>query len=130
MRPKLISLDSPDLPKDPMRPGLIGLEDYDPPDPHSFHLRIDAEIGSDEGEGADLFSFVVSAPDSLTHRSIGRGPESHAWDRRVLFLREWSYERLLRIVNDVLSRAEGSNWAAVAAQLSPYMEWEFEDYQS
>ncbi len=131
MRAKLTNLDSDDMREDPMRPGvLIGLEDYEPPDPRSFRLNVVAEVGSDEGEGADIFTFVVRTPDSQTHRSMGRGPESHAWGHRVLFVREWSYERLLKIVNDILSRAEGPDWDAVAARLSPYMKWEFEDLRS
>jgi hypothetical protein len=125
VRPVLKSLDSDDVAEDPARPGfLLGLEDYEPPDPSSFRLNIVAEIGSDEGEGADLFYFVVSTPESRA--SMGRGPESHVWRSRVLFVTEWSYERLLGIVNEVLAGAEGSDWEAVAARLSSYMHWEFE----
>lgn len=124
MRARLKSLDSPDLPLDPATGRLIGLEDYEPPDPRSFRLRIDAEIGPDEGEGADIFYFMVCAPDPAV--SVGRGPEGALWQGRVLFLREWSYERLLKHVSEVVSQVEGADWPAVAGQLSANMEWEFE----
>jgi Immunity protein 8 len=152
MRPKLKHVDSHDLPSDPLRPGFkIGLEDYKPPDPDSFCLTITADIGGEEEEGADMFSFLVCTPDWVDHPSVAPGVdrvarrraerlsrsqtepwvgETHVWGRRVLFLRTWSYAELFGIVSDVLSQAEGSDWAAVAAQLSPYMAWEFEDHRS
>jgi hypothetical protein len=128
VKPRLKGLDSPDMPEDPSRPGfLMGLEEYQPPDPRSFQLRVDAEIGADDGEGADIFSFMVTTPDSAVSRSMGQGPESYAWRNRILYVREWSFEHLVRIVSDLLARSDGSDWQAVAARLGPFMRWEFED---
>jgi hypothetical protein len=84
-------------------------------------------IGADEGDGEDMFYFTVSSPDPAA--AVGLSPESAAWHGRVLFLREWSYERLQKHVNDVISRVEGTDWTAVGEQLSTHMEWEFDAYR-
>jgi len=130
-----------ELGKGSIRPGLFGLDGYEPADPRSFGLTVTAEIGPEKQEAADIFTFMVCTPDWLGRPGIPTGAnrvaaepwdetQTYVWGRRVLFLRKWNYGELLRIVNDLLSRSKASDWPAAAAQLSPYLAWEFEDYQS
>jgi hypothetical protein len=128
MRAKLKGLDSTDLPENPARLGfLIGLRDYEPADPSSFRLSITADIGPADAAGADNFSFVACTPRWLAAQGW-EDEETHLWGRHFLFLREWSYEKLVSVVNDLIAEAEGPDWQAVAARLGRYMQWEYEDY--
>jgi hypothetical protein len=134
MRPALRVLDSHELLQGSGRPApIVELSEYEPPDPGSFCLTITAEIGPENDEGADLFQWVLCTPDRIPDwlgglPSLPQNEPAYLWANRVLLVREWSYERIRRIVGDVLARAEADDWPGVAARLSPYMTWEYEDY--
>jgi hypothetical protein len=134
MRPALRVLDSHELLQDSGRPGpLVGLSDYEPSDARSFCLTITAEIGPENEDGAELFQWLLCTPDRIPDwvgdlPGLPQNERAYLWAKRVLLVREWSYVRVLQIVADVLARAEADDWPSVAARLSPYMTWEYEDY--
>ena len=51
-------------------------------------------------------------------------------DQTSLFNVRYDIRVRARVVNDLLSRSEASDWAAVAMRLSSHMHWEFEDGRS
>ena len=117
MRAELRALDSPQLPKDPERPGhQLGLEKYEPPDPTSFRVSITAEIGPAERKRADVLDFIVCSPDALSGLRLPNayvppapsGGESYAWGKGVLVMPEWTYEGLVTGVEDIISPATGN----------------------
>jgi hypothetical protein len=117
MRAELRRLWSPDA--DP-------LSEYDPKDPESFGVFVQALVGPRGGEGEESFDFVV-----CTARWFGALPydKGFMWPRHHLFVKRWDYGTVERAISDVVRRAEGTDWSAVAAQIARYGGWEFEDYR-
>ncbi len=117
MRAKLRRLHSPDA--DP-------LSDYAPEDPETFGLLVQALIGPSDGEGEESFDFVVCTPRWFHAQTLEK---DFAWPRNHLFVKRWDYAVVERAIRDVVTRAEGTEWTSVAAQIARYGRWEFEDYR-
>ena len=118
MRAELKRLDSADAPE--------GLASFRPADPRNFVLPVGAVIGPAEMPSEELFYFTVCTAAWLRANPPEKG---FTFLRHYVLLSRWDYSVLERAIGDLCRRTEGQDWAEVAAKLSRYGAWEFEDYR-
>ena len=117
MKAALRQLHSPDLPD---------LENGSPPDPEHFCILVQAIVGPDDEEDVrESFDFLLCTPSWLAD-DLGATP--YVWGRHHLLMARYDPATLTEAVTSIVSEAEGPDWDAVAAVLSRYGKWEFEDY--
>jgi len=109
--PQIKSLISPDT----NRPNL-------PDDPQNCSVFCEAEIGSTNSEGADIFSFTVATPSALTSET------RFLWGRGLLIVPSFSWETVDLALARLLAQATRPTWPEVVHELSKNMHWEFENY--
>lgn len=97
------------------------------PDDAAFCIQVTAEVGPLGGEGAELFQFEVCSPEWL---EIRLQSDSIVSGRHRFFMAGFNYDILEAYVLKRVRQAEGPDWPSVAAKLSRWGYWEFEDYGS
>lgn len=117
VRAKLFDLHSPDL---------LDMDVNYPEDPENFGILVEAAIGEEGANGADLFGFVVCTPRWLENNIPIEG---YLFGRHRVILREYSYPIIWKIIDSLCQRTWGDNWEEVAHKLNRFGGWEFEDYQ-
>jgi hypothetical protein len=107
---------------------LKGLDSYDlpdgrslPPDPANCSININASIGEEDREGADLSSFTFVTPAWLASNS-------DRWTtlRHTLVVHEFSWELAEEALSELIDSIEASNWEGLAEKFGRYGAWEFE----
>jgi hypothetical protein len=89
-------------------------------------LGVTASVGPAGEEGAEQFQFTVCSPSWLAEQPLPRG---YAFARDTLLLARWDPELVERAIADLCRLTVGDTWSEVAAKLSRYAYWEFEDYR-
>ncbi len=102
------------------------LRAYRPPDQRCFGIFIQALVGPAEGGGEEAFGITVCTTEWVSREINKRAPR---WGHGLLIVDTYSYSVVERAVNDLCSRAVGSDWSQLAAYLARYTEWEFQDYK-
>lgn len=111
--PKIKSFGSPDL------------DEYClPPDPDCCQVFIEAEIGPQEDEGAEMFSFCVVTPQYLQKEGVTR------WGKGLLVVNSFTWQEAENRLTKLLSHCPGQTWGEVARKLNLVLNWEFENYQA
>ena len=115
MRGALKSMTSPD----------VDLVSYraEPPDP--FRFLVEAEIGGNSSEGADLFQFQVCSPAWLATHSQDGPVILHGF----ILMHRYTYEELQQTIQKLAWRFEADTWEEIAFKISKYALREFEDYK-
>lgn len=111
MKPIIISYDCTD--HDP-------IEGWVPDDAFNVDLWINFTIGPDI-EGGDNFMVRIVSPKNLHNKDTAK----HA-----IILNEYSWPKVVTEVASILEQCQGTSWAEVAEQLSHFMHWEYDNYQS
>lgn len=91
----------------------------------SFRVTVRAMIGPKGEPGEESFDFDVCSPAWLADE-LGRRPLIAG--RCRLFMAQFSYEAVEGYVLQQIAGATGDDWGEVAAKLSRWAYWEFEDY--
>lgn len=91
----------------------------------AFCVTLRALIGPSGLPGEDSFDFEVCSPKWLAGEV---GSDVVVSGRFHLFMARFDYETVERYVAKRVAQATGRNWAEVAAKLSRWSRWEFEDY--
>lgn len=110
--PKLKTLMSADL----ERPDL-------PDDPGNCEVFVEATIGPDDSDAAEIFAFTVATPAALTSETRFR------WGRGLLIVPSFSWDVVDLAVARLLAQCCHDSWAEVAHQLNQNLYWEFEKYR-
>ena len=101
----------------------IELEDGQlPEDPEDCSIFVEANIGLEDEEGSDIFSFHVVTPKAL-HDEIPR------WGRGLLIVDRFSWEIVETSINKLLRHCNGENWEEIASEINKRMHWEFDNYK-
>ncbi len=98
---------------------------YWPDDTEDFGLAAEAMIGSAESDGADIFSFEICTPKWFKRNRL----DDATFARSTLFVAEYDEDQIKNHVIKLVQSIEGDSWADIAAKLSRFMTWEYEDYQ-
>jgi hypothetical protein len=122
MHAVLKSLSSPDV-------GADSLETHTPHLPDRFGIYVEAEIGPDGAEGADLFGVTVCSPLWLAEAATRENPKGFEFVRHRLVVDRWDADLIRRAIGDLCVHATGDGWNEIATKLSRYLAWEFEDYK-
>ena len=97
-----------------------------PDDPKDVYYYMEMTIGSRTGSG-DLFGLTVSTPEALLKRMRASGQKSLS-GRHHLIVLDYSWDKVLQFVNDVIDKCQGKDWEDIALRLARHFHWEFEDY--
>lgn len=116
MKAELKSLHSIDLPG--------GVPDS-PPNPKSFWIVVQAEIGPIAEEVADVFTFYVTTPAKLAE-ILKVSP--HQVGLHLLIVREFDWTVVEGALQRIVSQAEGETWEELATSIGRHGLWEFENY--
>lgn len=114
---ELKSLDSADIPG--------RWEDWHPDDAERFALHVTAGIGPAGADGCEWFSFWICTPGWVA--ASEELPKGFAFGRYLL-VSAWEPDVIDRAIRDLCRRTRGETWSEVAAKLSRFARWEFEDY--
>lgn len=109
----------------------IDLIDYEnwaywPDSTEDFGVAAEAMIGSAESGGADIFSFEICTPIWFKRNRL----DDLAFARSTLFVAEYDEDQIKNHVIKLVLSIEGDSWVDIAAKLSRFMTWEYEDYQA
>jgi hypothetical protein len=115
MRPQLKAQDCAD--HDP-------IETWESADPTRVDYWLCLHIGPAGQPGADLF--YVNVLSETAARQINAEDLAQ---RKKIIVKDYSWNGVMRAVNDILLQIEGSSWPEVAQKLSEKFDWEFENYQ-
>ena|SRR5690349_9237770 len=97
-----------------------------PNDPTDVYYYMELTIGTG-GKAADLFGLTVSTPEALSKRMRTLGQQIVS-GRHHLILLDYSWDKVLQFVDDVIDKSQGKNWEEIALRLARHFQWEFEDY--
>ncbi len=99
--------------------------DYGKPhwEPENCAVLIEAEIGEEGKEGADIFNFSVVTPQFLSEH-----PETR-WGRGYLLMNSFSWKETEQMLNKLLSFVKEDSWEAGSQELCKELHWEYENYQ-
>ncbi|WP_086846907.1 immunity 8 family protein [Amycolatopsis kentuckyensis] len=100
-------------------------ETYVPEDPERFMFLVQLIAGPAGEPGEESFDFEVCSPGWLAEQARG-GPVS---GRHHVIVGRFDWPALVAYFEDLVARCTGADWAEVAAKLSRYGHWEFEDYR-
>jgi hypothetical protein len=116
VRAQLRGVYSPDIPD---------LEAYRPDDGECFQLAVTAFFGPANGQGEEMFDFIVCTATWLHDKPP---PKGFQFMRSTILLSRWDYAILNRALADLCTHTEADDWPGVALRLSRYRQWEYEDY--
>jgi hypothetical protein len=106
---------------------IEALETHRPDDPECFQIGVTAFIGPAEGGfGEEMFDFTVCTANWLQQHPP---PKNFEFLRSTILMERWDYATLSRALGDLCLHAEGKDWPEIAAKLSRYGHWEFEDHR-
>ena len=100
------------------------IETWQPADPAHVDYWLCLHIGPDEQQGADVF--CVNVLSEAAARELDAG---ELVLRKKIVLEDYSWSAVMRAVDDILRRIDGSSWSDVAEKLSREFEWELEKYR-
>jgi hypothetical protein len=116
MRASLRRLHSPDV---------DDLAGYRPEPADDFGLLLQVFAGPEGAEGEEAFDLILCTPKWLERTHDESDVVS---GRHHLIVFRYDYDRLVRALEVQCQSAEGESWQDVAAKLSRFARWEFEDY--
>lgn len=92
----------------------------------SFSFLVQASIGSNIGNGEDIFDFIVCSPKWL--ESVLE-VEKTWFGKGYLFMNFYTYDLLINTLSKLCQRTSGNTWNEIATKLSRYGLWEYEGYK-
>ncbi len=96
----------------------------EPDEPDNCSLRVEVDIGVKGGEGADVFSFIVTTPKALLNYT------GYQWGRGWLLLEYFSWSQVEEIVEELCADMSGVSWEQIARELNKWLHWEYDNYRA
>ncbi len=101
------------------------LEDYKPAQADNFGFPLCLQIGPDNEHGQDIFYVFICTP-----KWLQQNIEERFYDlRHHLLVKDYNFEALISYLEEQVLKCTGETWRDVAAKISRWAAWEFEDYQ-
>lgn len=110
-----------------MRARVVHLLVDDRPDGEDFAVNVQALLGPIDGEGEESFQVTVCTPGWLLANLPM--PKGLVFLRHHLVVERRDEALVEQAIRGLCLRTEGPDWTTVAAKLSRYGYWEFEDYR-
>ena len=119
IKPEIILLTSPDL--DDMETG--GPENFE-----NFCVLVQALIGAEGEEGAEVFYFSVCTPNALESRIPEKGGLT---GKSFIFVRKYDYSLILNTIQSLCDKGSvAKDWDEFAQIMTRYSDWEYEKSMS
>jgi hypothetical protein len=119
VRAAIKSIESVDTPSQDIR-------SYVPEDPTDFVRTVGLTIGPANAYGGEQFYLTVCSPKWLTRACEKDG---FIWGRHHLIVPEYNFKTIMAVITEFVERCSGESWKDIAAKLSRFASWEFEDYR-
>ncbi len=116
MKASVRSISSPD----------VDLATYSPADSEPIYALIELTVGSDGGDGADIFGIVVCSPAGLAREVDRSGP---MFARHHLVVARWDWPLIRDFIVSAIEADEAATWGELASRIGRVAQWEFEDYR-
>jgi hypothetical protein len=117
MQAVLKSLHSPDVPN---------LASYLADEEETFGFLLEAEVGTADVEGADIFSIMVCTPRWLIEEY--RSSDMMLGLHKIIVFK-YDYLQLRHFIEKYLRHCSGDTWEEIARKVSLLGRWEFENMQ-
>lgn len=101
------------------------MEVYQPENPDSFAIYVQAMIGIKGGDGYESFDIQVCTPKWMDENY---GREDVRTGQHLLIVKEYNYRRLVRFIENYLMHCSGNDWQEIAEKVGQLGRWEFENY--
>ncbi|MGD0701507.1 MAG: immunity 8 family protein [Trebonia sp.] len=98
---------------------------FTPDDPERFAFLVQMIAGPAGEKGEESFDFEVCTPGWLHERARREGPVN---GRHHLIIDTFNWPALQSYFQQLVTRCPGQDWHEIAAKLSRYGHWEFEDH--
>lgn len=107
-----------------------------PEDPAYFFATVDMDVGPASSEGGDIFNLMVCTPRWFEENIMTKRPSDpthetvrkNMFGRHYLFVHEFDEDEIKKEVRWIVERVKGKDWSEIAASLSRFLVWEFEEY--
>jgi Immunity protein 8 len=117
-----------------LRPHIQQIACLDVPDvqtwcparPEDLFLGVDIKIGVEGEWGSDDFQLVVASSSAITKHQHQYATKHLD---RALVLEEFAWDTVVEYIHQKTLSCTGANWEEIAAKLTEYFLWEYEDYQ-
>jgi len=96
-----------------------------PDDPERFAFLVQLIAGPAGEKGEESFDFEVCTPGWLREQARLEGPLN---GRHHVIIDTFNWPALQSYFQRLVNRCHGQDWHEIAAKLSRYGHWEFEDY--
>jgi hypothetical protein len=96
-----------------------------PSDLRTFCVLVEVGIGMRAEVGEDVFRLYICTPSWLQQQLHGVGTE---WGNYHLFVTHWDYKSVHAALSALVASISGQDWTSIAAKLSKWLLWEFDDY--
>jgi hypothetical protein len=116
MRAKLKGISSPD----------VELSSYWPENEACFGFLVEAQIGPENEDGADLFQIMVCTPDWIKENCSDR---KAIWGRHMLIVFVYDLNEIESTIKRYVESCVADDWHGLAMKFGRIGGWEFEDYQ-
>lgn len=97
-----------------------------PPDPADCWVNIVADIGLEHAPGGDQFMFSFCTVKRIASIVAAGKP---LFISKTIVLDIFSWDAVTVEIKAIVEKAEGNTWDELAADLSRYADWEFQDYR-
>ena len=94
-----------------------------PDDPDDCEVTLEATIGPDSSDAADIFAFSVVTPTTLGREAPFR------WGRGILIVPTFSWEIVDHALARFLAHCSRDSWEEVAQRLNQNLHWQFDNYR-
>lgn len=96
------------------------------PEGNRAFVLVQLEIGAVGEAGADTFDVIVATPEGLAGaRDDALGAVAQ---RATIVVRQFSWDLVRRILNDIIRRCEADSWSTSVLRLQRYFKWEYEEH--
>jgi immunity protein 8 of polymorphic toxin system len=107
-------------------PDIDNLESFRPDEPNNFSFLLQVMAAPRGSEGEESFDIEVCTPSWLAETYA---PDGIIVGRHYMIVQQYNYRKLVQRIENIIAQCSGENWEEVAAKISRYGRWEFEDYQ-
>jgi len=90
-----------------------------------FYL-LEMNIGKSSGDAADIYSVIVATPEGILSLRGERGAATLDRSYKILLLDEYSWEKVVHMVNSIVATVDASNEIRISEGLRGYFYWEYQ----
>jgi hypothetical protein len=119
MKAQLKWMDSPD----------VDLDAFQPDDPADVDFLLQAGIGPEGSDAADIFDLRVCTPEWLRRQIDADGAPAFAFGTSMLIVKAFDPALIRGALQHYCERCVGTTWEEIVPKLSRIAAWEYDGYR-